>query len=159
MGVSTSPAQLRRKIDAFAGQLEKPTAALDKTGMAWKRIATTAGAGVVGKKPVGKRKFISPYYQILRDGRREMLGWRGPVHLIANPTKPHLIQPRRRRGVRTRRKGSSALTINGSVRAFAHHPGTKGRKFATEANSMAKRVLPGVFQKAAISEPLKTAFR
>ena len=159
MGTSTSAAQLGKKFDAFAKSIEKPTAALNKTGLAWKRIATASGSGVIGVKPKGKRKIISPYYQILRDGRRAILGWRGPVHLIANPTKPHDIRPRRPRGVKTRRRGASALTIGGDVRAFAHHPGTRGKKFAAEANATAIRTLPAVFQKAAIAEPLKAAFK
>lgn len=158
MGVSTSPAQLAAKFGRLANDLATPTAALNRTGMAWKRIAAASGAGVVGVKPVGTRKVISPFFAIMSDGRSVLLGWRGPVHLIANPTRPHLIQPRRRPGVRTRRRGASALTINGDVRASGNHPGTKGKPFAREANAAAKRTLPAVFQKAAVSEPLKAAF-
>lgn len=158
MGVSTSPAQLAKKIDAFAAALKDPRPALNKTGLRWKQIAASAGGGVIGVKPKGKRKIITPFYAFVGD-RQMLCGWRGPVHLIANPTRAHLIQPRRRPGVRTRRKGASALTINGDLRASANHPGTRGKKFAAEANATAKRVLPDVFQKAAIAEPLKAAFR
>lgn len=161
MGISTSPAQLAGKIDRFAKELHNKQAALNKVGMAGKRIFTAAAAsgGALGKKPVGKRKIISAYYDIANNGSMVVIGYRGPIHLIANPTKPHDIYPRRPRGGRRRRgRGAQALTIGSELRASARHPGTRGKPFVRKAKVIAARELPPIFMKAQVTEPLKKAF-
>jgi hypothetical protein len=160
MGTSRSAAQLGKKIDRVAKELRDQKGALNKTGLAGKRIFLVAGAGVVGRKPAGKRKIINARYDLTRDGRGVVIGYTGPAHLVMNPTRPHRIEPRRPRGgSRRRRRGQQALTIGGNVRAWANHPGTKGKPAFKNARATAVRVLPGVYQKAQITEPLRKAFR
>jgi len=49
---------------------------------------------------------------------------RGPLHLLANRTKPHAITPKARRS----KRGAAALSMpDGSYRASAQHPGTRGK--------------------------------
>lgn len=50
---------------------------------------------------------------------------RGPLHLLANRTKPHTIEPKARR-----RRGGNRVGLgmpDGQVRASVQHPGTRGK--------------------------------
>jgi hypothetical protein len=160
VGTSTSGAQLRAKLSRFAADVKNNKAALNATGMAGKDIfiSAAASAGVLGKKPKDKRKLIGARYDLARGGNGVTVFFTGPAHLVNNPTRPHRIEPRKARGVRTRRRGASALTINGDVRAWANHPGTKGKHFAAPAIRAAAEKLPGVYNKAGLVEPLRRAF-
>jgi hypothetical protein len=76
-----------------------------------------SGAGRKGAK-VGAR------YDIISGGADASgtVSKTGPLHLLANPTKPHVMPRARKRG------GRRVLVIPGiGVRAFANHPGTKGK--------------------------------
>lgn len=85
-----------RKIDALAKSLNDPKVPLNRTGLAGKRILErhAAGAGVLGTRARGKRKIISAFYDIDTSGRAVLIGYRGPAHLVMNPTRPHFIAPR-----------------------------------------------------------------
>jgi hypothetical protein len=161
MGTSLNTAQFVGKIDRLARELKDQKGALNKTGMAGKKIfqQQAASAGVLGSTIAGKRKAIGARYDISRDGRGVITSYTGPAHLVNNPTKAHRIEARRPRGSRSRRRGRQALTINGQVRASANHPGTSGKHFYERARLIATRVLPQVYARAQISEPLRSIFR
>lgn len=164
MGTSNSPQQLARKLDRLAKDLGDPTVALNATALQAKRImeAAAAGAGVLGTKPADKRKTVGVRYNIKGKGTSTpsaIVGYTGPAHLINNPTRPHRIEPRRRPGVRTRRRGASALTIGGDVRAWANHPGTRGKRFAQQAFPIVALQAPRTFAKAGLTAPVRKAFR
>lgn len=160
MGTSTSGRQLAGKLERFAKDLDDPKLALNATGLAGKRIfeASAAGAGALGSHIKGKRKLIGARYDMARDARSVVVTYTGPAHLINNPTAPHRIEPRRPRGLRSRRRGASALTINGDVRMWANHPGTRGAKFFEQARAIAVQRLPSVYAKAGITAPLGRIF-
>lgn len=161
MGTSTSVAQLTRKFDALVKDLENPRPALNATGQEGKRIfrAHAARAGVLGSSIAGKRKAIGVRYDYRSRSAQGSLviTYVGPAHLVANPTKPHEILPRRRPGSR-RRSGARALTIGGNVRARASHPGTKGKDFARKAKAEGLAELPAVLGRTLITVPLRRIF-
>jgi hypothetical protein len=162
MGTSRTAAQFGKKINALAKEMTEQRGTANKVGVAGKQIFLAAGAGAVGRKPAGKRKIIGARYDLVKDsaGRSTVVvTYTGPAHLINNPTKPHRIEPRRPRGSRSRRKGRQALTIGGDLRAGADHPGTKGKNFYRKARAECVKVLPGVYGKSAITEPLRKVFR
>lgn len=163
MGTSTSPAQLAAKLDRFGKDLNNVRVPLSATALHVKRIFETsaASAGVLTTKPVGKRRAIGVRYDLKGEGptMSAVVTYTGPAHLMNNPTKAHRIEPRRPRGVRTRRRrGATALVINGSVRAFANHPGTKGKGFYQRARSIAEKTAPRVYAQKQLTEPLKRNF-
>jgi hypothetical protein len=158
VGTSTSWAQVGRKLEALGDGLGDNKPALHKTGMAGKvSFARHAShAGVLGKRVAGKRKAITVAYDLLDGhGNGVMILYRGPAHLVNNPTKPHRIEPRRPRGSRSRRRGRQALTIGGNLRAGADHPGTRGKGFYQRARAECVKTLPGVYGRASITSTLQ----
>lgn len=93
MGTSTSPDQLARKIERLAKGLNDVRIPLNATGLAGKRIfeSAAASAGALGKRPAGKRKIVTAGYDLTNDGRAVVVTYKGPAHLINNPTRPHFI--------------------------------------------------------------------
>lgn len=61
--------------------------------------------------------------------------------------------------VSRKRKGSRALKIGADYRAYAFHPGTKGKGFAQKAKVVVAEAAPRVYQRAGITGPLKEVFR
>jgi len=165
MGTSRSGAELARKLDRFGNDLNDVRLPLNATALHVKNLfqASAASAGVLGRKPAGKRKLIGARYDYKAKGLGEgsvVVTYTGPAHLVNNPTRPHRIEPRRPRGVRTRRRrGASVLVINGSPRAWANHPGTSGKHFFEKARGVAVRTAPRVYAQKQLTEPLRKAFR
>jgi len=160
MGTSTTGSQVAAKFERFAKDLNDPKVALNATGLAGKRIfeASAAGAGALGVRVKSKRKLVGARYDLSKDSRSVVVTYTGPAHLVNNPTKPHRIEPRRPRGRRSRRRGATALTINGDVRMWANHPGTKGKHFYEKARAICVERLPNIYAKAGITQPLSRIF-
>lgn len=167
MGTSTSVAQFTGKLDKLATEMANVQAPLEATAFRGKQIflAAAASAGVLGAKPAGKRKLIGARYDT-KNRKSNTLGegqvvitYTGPAHLVNNPTRAHVILPRRRPGVRTRRKQAArALTINGDLRARANHPGTRGKHFYEKAKAICEKELPNVYARKQLTEPLRRTF-
>ena len=163
MGVSNSPRELAGKLNAFARDVGNVQVPLGATALHVKNLmqASAAASGALGSKPAGKRRTIGVRYDLKGAGphMQAVVGYTGPAHLINNPTRPHRIEPRRPRGRATRRRrGAQALTINGSVRAWANHPGTTGARFYEQARAAAIRTAPRVFARKGLTEPLRRNF-
>lgn len=163
MGVSTSPAQFSAKLDRLTRDLKDPRVPLNATALHVKRLfeASAASAGVLGAKVAGKRKAIGVRYDLKGEGQTAsaVVFYTGPAHLVNNPTQGHPIFPRRARGRRTRRRsGASVLVINGSVRAWANHPGTSGKRFFQKAKVVAEATAPRVYGEKQLTEPLRRIF-
>ena len=62
-----------------------------------------------------------------------------------------------RRGVTRTRRGKKALTIGGNLRAYAFHPGTKGRRFWAKNKATARTVATTVYKQAALPSMLREA--
>jgi hypothetical protein len=58
-----------------------------------------------------------------------------------------------------RRGGARSLTINGDHRAYAFHPGTKGKGFAQRAKLTVAKQSPEIYRRVGLSAPLKEVFR
>lgn len=147
MGTSSSPAELAGKISRFASDLGDVRKPLQVTAMAGKQIFAASAASA------GASRLAKPRYDIR--GNRAIIRYAGAkAHLVNNPTKPHRIEPRSRR----RGRGRRALTINGNVRAYANHPGTRGKKFFEAARTVASEQLPRVYMRAQVTDPLRKHF-
>ena len=162
MGTSRSGAELARKLEGLAKDMADTRIPLNAAALAAKGVFLASGAGAVGRRPQGKRKTIGVRYDIKGQGAAAsaVVYFTGAAHLILNPTRPHRIEPRRPRGVRTRRRrGASALTIGGNVRAWANHRGTAGKDpGARRAKAAAAKVVPPVYARAGLTEPLRRHF-
>lgn len=167
MGVSSSPRELAAKLDKLGRDMANPKVPLEATALHIKRLfeASAAKSGALGRKPKDKRKVIGARYDF-NNRKSNSIGegsvvitYTGPAHLLNNPTRPHRIEPRRPRGVRTRRRrGAGALVINGSVRMWANHPGTRGKHFFEPAAAAAKATAPRVYAQKGLTEPLRKVF-
>jgi hypothetical protein len=163
MGVSSSPAELARKLNGFAKDMSNVQIPLEATALHVKRLFETSAAssGALGATMSGKRKTIGARYDVKGSGQTAsaVVFYTGPAHLLNNPTSPHRIEPRRARGSRSRRRGgASVLVINGSVRAYANHPGTRGKGFFQQAKTVAQATAPRVYAQKGLTEPLRRNF-
>jgi len=152
MGVSSSPAELARKLNGFAKDIGDTRIPLNAAALAAKEAFVAAEPGVVGHRVA--RGMVNVRYDILGD--TAVVKFTGPAHLALNPTKGHPIRPRsgRRRGGRRQ-----ALTINGDVRAWANHPGTSGKDpGARRAKAAAAIAAPRAYARAGLTEPLRRNF-
>jgi len=159
MGTSSSVGELTGKLHKLAMDMNDPTAALNATALQAKGIFIASAAGVIGRKVAGGT--IGARYDIGKRGAgvgQAIVKYTGPAHLVNNPTRPHRIEPRRARGSRSRRRGSSVLVINGSVRAWANHPGTAGKHFFEKAKVIVTKTAPDTFGKAQLTVPLRRIF-
>lgn len=148
MGTSQTGAQLAAKLDKLGRELRDVKRPLNATALEGKRIfAGTAAAA-------GASRLARARYDI--HGNQAVIRYAGAkAHLVNSPTKAHLIVPRSR----SRRRGSKrALTINGDVRATAHHPGTRGKRFFEAARTICQTVLPRVYGREQLTEPLRRIF-
>lgn len=155
MGRSASVPQLVSKLDVLTREVASNRSAIQATAAAAKVIMASEAArkGVgrgVGRSPISRKIGVS--YD-LRGGERNasaVVRYTGPAHLVNNPTKPHVIEPKRGRGI----------VIPGvGVRRSARHPGTKGLKFAQRAADRCRDECPKVYRREGIQAPLRKAFK
>ena len=57
-----------------------------------------------------------------------------------------------------RSQGAAALTIGGDLRAYARHPGTRGKGFFQKARVASESKLPEVYGRKQLTEPLRRTF-
>lgn len=184
MGRSSSVPQFLGKLDAVTREIGSNRSAVQATAVAAKGIfiAEAAKKGVgrgVGKTVVSKR--VSASYD-LKGGERDakaVIRYTGPAHLVNNPTKAHVIRPRKFVGTRSggAKAGKAAALMSAfgldahsagrggivipavGVRRFARHPGTKGLRFAQKAATKCKQECPKVYQREGIAAPVRKAFK
>jgi hypothetical protein len=147
MGTSHTGAQLAAKLDKLGRELRDVKRPLNVTALEGKRIfAGTAAAA-------GATRLARARYDIR--GNTAVIRYAGAkAHLVNNPTKAHRIEPRSRRG----RRGRQALVIDGNVRAYANHPGTRGKGFFQKARAICEVALPRVYGREQLTEPLRRLF-
>ncbi len=150
MGVSKTPHELAGKLFKAAGSLSAPKLPLIAAAETTKAIFRVNAGSLIGDKPTGHRKkigvrddFVGPTKVIVR--------YTGPAHLMNNPTKPHEIRPKGRRG-------KKALSFGGHAYGSVRHPGTKGKHFFEKAEAEAIKVVPGVMARKEV-DVLKDIFR
>ena len=139
MGTSSSAAQLASKLGRAARGIEGATRdGVREAGIVSKAIfveslptRSMSGAGRRGGVKLGAT-FRNPSS---KTNPTTIVKYTGPVHLLNNATKRHVIGGRGLRVAKSGRKlsGKKALAFNGVVRGSVNHPGTKGQKFAGAA--------------------------
>jgi hypothetical protein len=148
VGTSHTGAQMAAKLDKLAAELRDVDRPLNATALVGKRIFQAAAAGA------GASRLVRARYDIR--GNQAIIRYAGAkAHLVNNPTKAHRIEPRSRR----RRGGQrQALTIDGNLRAYANHRGTRGKQFFEKARAVCETALPRVYGREQVTEPLRRIF-
>jgi hypothetical protein len=125
VGVSRSPAELRRKLDRLGDEFaDIPLSAVRegsqiiKTAVTRRAPARLSGVGKRGAK-IGVRYNVGNF----GGEAKSLIHATGPFHLIERDTKAHRIPKERGRRARKR----YAVIPGVGVRAWAKHPGTKGQ--------------------------------
>jgi hypothetical protein len=163
MGVSRSPAELAGKLASAASAIGDTKIPLTATAQAVKGdfVSSLRDVGVHGTTKVSKA--VKARYDI--KGDTALVKYTGPAHLLDRPTRAHSLVSRKNRGTR-RGRGSrtsgvgarGAILVNGSPKAFAMHPGTKGLHFFARARNKAEQTAPRVYQREGVLEPLRRIF-
>lgn len=86
-----------------------------------------------------------------------MVKAKGPLHLLANPTKPHTIETRRASGSRRQASGALALRTPYGPRYTVQHPGTRGKDTWHKGVDKA-RPLVGVTMQRAVEAEVRKVF-
>lgn len=125
MGVSRSPAELQRKLERLAGDLAdldlavvKEASQLTKESVLKYAPSRMSGVGKKGAK-IGVRYNVGNFGGVAQS----RVFATGPFHLIERNTRAHRIP--KDRGKRGRRRYAVIPSVG--VRAWAMHPGTKGK--------------------------------
>lgn len=163
MGVSRSPEEMARKLAAAAAAIGDTRPPLTATAQAVKGdfVTSLRQSGVRGTTKVSKA--VKSRYDI--KGDTALVRYTGPAHLLNNPTRAHSLVSRKNRGTR-RGRGSrtsgagakGAILVNGSPKAFAMHPGTKGLHFYERARNQAAKTAPSVYRREGVLEPMRRIF-
>lgn len=137
------------------------------------KVAFLAAPGAP-HKVAGKRASVGYDVSDSPSGARAVVRWRGPVHLVNNPTKPHEIRPRAFKGTRGRgkraqraagllaafgldaREGGTINIAGIGPRARAMHPGTPGKHFFQAGKATAEKIVPGIYKREATTTLAKT---
>ncbi len=143
MGESRSAAELAGKLGAVGVAMSQvPKIAVNKAAVKVDRVFFDEANKSIGGTMIAGRKWgttVKPAKS--NTNPQAVVKYRGKVHLIESPTKPHTIISRKYGGSKAtrgavtpgpgmfagRRRG--AVTVGGRPFAYARHPGTKGRPF------------------------------
>jgi len=159
-------------VSATVGELVGKLSGSSKALASGKRTALAAAAevakvafesapgaphGNVAKKPVKVSVKVL--------GDTAYVKWSPNARLVNDPTRAHFIVPKKGKGTRANRqraaaflsafgatgggggRGGHAIAFGGNVRAWVHHPGTKGKHFAEAGREVAARVVPQTYQR------------
>lgn len=143
--MSSSPADFAHRCQKMATTIPRAQRdAVFAAAMAAKEsfIAAAAGAGLrpgVKLRGVGKSGASWGVGFSIKGQQNPtaLVAFRGPVHLVNNPTKPHTIAPRRK-GVRAVPRG------DGTFSASVPHPGTRGKHFFDPAKAQVEAQTPAI---------------
>lgn len=153
MGVSKSFAEFEKKAKKAAAQIDTRSdkEIIKPAALKAKRLITVevAKAAPSMRMNVGKNgQRLRVYYVLLRNGETAVVQVRGPIHLLENPTKPHIIGAGRSRTAsgrkfkneaagrlrteRAAKKAGRKFLSSGKGGTFkatgpVKHPGTKGK--------------------------------
>lgn len=123
-------------------------------------VVTYTGPAHLVNNPT-KQHFITARRQASRTRARGLVAGVGAVTAFGGSAKGMFgtlgKQTLSRGGAR--RGGARSLTINGDHRAYAFHPGTKGKGFAQRAKLTVAKQSPDIYRRVGLSAPLKEVFR
>lgn len=163
MGVSHSSGELVSKLRASTSALQKPKGALQRAAQEGRitMVRAPGAARAVGGKRIDVRTRSV-------DDNTVSLKWGPPgwVRILNDPTQPHFIARRTGRGkksmghLRNQQIGSGmvrgAIGIPGiGPRAWAFHPGTKGKHFVEKGKRAAIPVVQREFYKQITADVAK----
>lgn len=181
MGNSHSIDGFLKKLGDMATATERQRGVAVTEGAATAKkimLATAAARGVTPGGTITGRRWGVSY--TVRPGLEStaLVRYTGPFHLVNNPTKPHYIAAGGLGGSRTTRgdlafqasaarfgggstrgafsgqrksRGKKALSFNGTVRAYAHHPGTPGKGIFQVAKIAAGQPVTSVMARSMMS--------
>ena len=125
MGTSSSWGQVTAKLNGLADAYEDlPKAQVAESSLIVKKsVQVFMPARLRGAGKRGAKLTVRYNEGVYPDGAKSLVYVTGPAQLIERDTQPHLIP--RQRGARARQR--YAVIPGVGVRAFANHPGTKGK--------------------------------
>lgn len=146
MGTSRTMGQLATKLERVSVAMtgaRRP--GVERAAFATKQALLDAEGAPRFLKNVGRRGAkVGVRYDIKgSENPTALVRWYGPVHLVNNPTRRHEITPKVRR-----RKARKAVLVNGTPRARADHPGTRGKRFFEKGAARAATIAPAEYWKA-----------
>lgn len=138
--------QLAAKFQQAADDFKKaPREGIFKAALAGKGImvAEAAAAGLSPGSRIARGRWSVGFDVKGTDNPTALLRFRGPVHLVNNPTKAHEIAPR------SRRRGSQKRALATAYGPFARvqHPGTRGKRFFESSKPKVERVAAEVYER------------
>lgn len=173
MGTSRSSAEFVKKINDAGRATDRHRRVAVNEGALQAKKTMLAAASTAGLTPGGTiagKKWNVGYDIKGRERPVALVRYKGPIHLVNNPTKAHYIaagglggnrQSRSDRafqasasrfaggsgrgsfaGQRKSRSGKRSLKFGSSNYAYVHHPGTAGKRFFPVAKTMAARTVP-----------------
>lgn len=145
MGTSRSAAEFSRKITNLATVTARTQRIAVEAGALTAKEIMVAEAGLSSSSRVAGAKVSVGYDVRGFSNPTALVRWRGPFHLVDNPTRPHTI-PKSRRGRAKRLK-----LPDGGVRASVQHPGTSGKRSFPRAAAKAKIAVPRVMARPLVS--------
>ena len=157
MGVSRNPAELARKFDTAARQMQNVNnEAVARAAQVYKATVLAEAAGDVGgdlrMSWSGRNVRLGARYQVRKGPRPQAVLTPRPAGIwsaLSSGTAPHEITPRARRKGRGRRKGgATALTVGDGFAASVQHPGTKGKRTWQRGITKAKPLAMTAFGQA-----------
>jgi hypothetical protein len=149
VGTSKTVPEFSGKLTGAAGLLEKQGKRVVGAGaLAAKKIilAEAAAAGVSPSSKIAGKKWGVRYDVKGGTDPVALVRFRGPFHLVDNPTEPHKIGPK----TKGRRKKRKAVSFGGMARASVKHPGTKGKRTFPKAVKKAEVVVPRIMASSMI---------
>lgn len=146
MGTTHSVATFSRKIVKAAEATEVHAREIVLEGAQTAKVDLLAAAAAHGVKPGGKiagGRWGVHYDLIPSATPKALVAFRGPFHLVENPTKSHQIGARgtssAAKGLR-RRKGAKALRFkDGGFASVVTHPGTQGKHIFRDSKLIIER--------------------
>lgn len=135
MGNITLP-QLARQMSDLPGQIRAQSrvavnaSALTITNTLREQIRAASG-GDMRLSGVGRRggTRVGARYDVKgTDNPTALIRATGPLHLVENPTSPHVIPKQGATRGRGRNKRARVVVVNGRVFARVNHPGTRGKQ-------------------------------
>ena len=144
--MASSPAQLAAKLQKVSKNLEKvPRNAVFKASLAGKAVmvAEAAAKGLSPTSRIARARWSVGFDVKGTRNPTSILRYRGQVHLVNNPTRPHDIVPRERARGRRKRALATAHGPFGRVR----HPGTKGKRFFESSRPKVEKVASEAFER------------
>jgi hypothetical protein len=151
MGFTTDPRKFSADIRKMGTITQRRQAQIVGEGALLAKELMLSEAAARGVSPTSKiagAKWGVSYNVKGFNNPAALIRYRGPFHLVDNPTAAHEIGPRRKG---RRRSGKKAVAFNGVVRLSVWHRGTAGKRSFPAAKRKAQVAVPRIMARSVVS--------